>query len=86
MTHAYSAEDCSVFADALEHAWRIFLRSGRLTSQNCDIAKAALTRAILDAASGGLRNPRRLAVAACAKADTYIDLIRQERLWATTAA
>jgi hypothetical protein len=86
MSHVYSSEDCSVFSEALEHSWRIFLRSGRLTRQNFDIAKAALTRAILDTASSGLRNPRRLAVAACARADTYIDRIRQERIWAMKGA
>jgi hypothetical protein len=86
MTHVYDSEDCGVFSEALEHAWRIFLRSGRLNRQNLDIAKAALTRAILDAGSAGLRNPRRLAVAACAKADTYIDRIREERIGAMTSS
>jgi hypothetical protein len=85
MNHAYDSDDCAVFSEALEHAWRIFLRSGRLTSSNYDLAKAALTRAILDAGEGGLRNPRRLAVAACARADTYLERIRQERLQALTA-
>jgi hypothetical protein len=79
MNHAYNSEDCTVFSEALEHSWRIFLRTGRLNRQNVDIAKAALTRAILDAGSNGLRNPRRLAVAACARADTYVERIRQER-------
>jgi hypothetical protein len=35
-----------------------------LTPNNVDIPKAALTQAILDTAADGLRNPRRLAVAA----------------------
>jgi hypothetical protein len=81
MNQVYSSEDCAVFSEALEHAWRIFLRSGRLNRQNVDIAKAALTRAIFDAGSNGLRNPRRLAVAACARADTYVERIRQDRIW-----
>ena len=86
MNQVYSSEDCSIFAEALQHAWRIFLRTGRLTPKNLDIAKAALTRAILDAAVDGLRNPRRLAVAACARVETYEERMLQERLWAKTAA
>ena len=85
MNHVYSSEDCTTFSEALEHAWRIFLRSCRLTPGNFDIARAALTRAIFDAGAEGLRNPRRLAVAACARADRYIESIRQERLSAMRA-
>jgi hypothetical protein len=64
MSHVYESEDCSAFSEALEHAWRIFLLAASLPQ--IDIAKAALTQAILDAGESGLRNPRRLAVSMCA--------------------
>ena len=62
MNLAYTSEDCNIFAEALEHAWEMYLKTGRLTKDNLDTAKAALSYAILQAAAGGERNARRLRI------------------------
>jgi hypothetical protein len=76
---AYTAEDCEILAKALDYAWEIFLKSGRLTKENLDTARAALTYSILQAAQGGERNPRRLALEAAANVDAIEPRIRMER-------
>jgi hypothetical protein len=81
MSPAFRSEDCRAFAKALEHAWDIYLRTGRLTSQNIDVAKAALSYSILDAAKNGQRNPRVLAIAAVACMANHEARIKRERSW-----
>ena len=66
-------------AQALDQAWTIFLRTGRLTNQNVDVAKAALSYALLNAAENGERNVRRLAVAAVARMARYESKLRTAR-------
>jgi hypothetical protein len=77
---AFDSNDCRIFAEALELAWEIFLKTGRLTSANVDIAKAALTRAMLEAAEKGERNTRRLAIAAVGGMARFEGKLRSERL------
>jgi hypothetical protein len=67
----WSLINCTILAKALELSWEIFLKAQRLTSQNHDIAKGALSFALLDAAASGERNPRRLAVMAVARMAKY---------------
>jgi hypothetical protein len=81
MNVSYTSEDCDVFAQALEHAWEMFLKTGRLTKDNLDTAQAALSYAILQAAAGGERNARRLAIVAVANVDAIEPRIRMERSW-----
>jgi len=81
MNKVYDSEDCNVFSKALEHAWEMFLRAGRLTSRNLETTQAALSFAIFHAAANGEKNPRGLAKAAYARIDTYEPRIRQERSW-----
>lgn len=78
---AYDSEDCRVFAQALDHAWEMFLKTKRLTSRNIDTAKAALAYAILHEASDGQRNPRSLAAAAVARMANHETQVRQQRSW-----
>jgi hypothetical protein len=75
----YDSDDCHLFAQALDQAWQIFLRTGRLTNVNADVAKAALTYAMLEAAEKGERNPRRLAVAAVFRMARYEGKLGYER-------
>ena len=35
----YTSEDCNIFAKALDFAWEIYLKTGRLTKDNLDTAK-----------------------------------------------
>lgn len=79
MDRAFDSEDCTVMAKALDQAWEIFLKTKRLTSQNHDIAKGALSLAIMDAAGGGERNPRRLAISAVARMSKYEARLIDER-------
>jgi hypothetical protein len=46
MNIAFDSDDCRLFAQALDHAWDIFLKAGGLTTHNLDTAKASLTYAI----------------------------------------
>ena len=69
---AYNADDCAVFAKALDHAWELYLKNKRLTTQNLDLAKGAIAYAVLEAARvGGERNPRQLAKAAIARVSEH---------------
>jgi hypothetical protein len=81
MNVAYSSEDCNVFSAALDYAWDLFLKTNKLTSDNIDTAKAALTYAILHSARGGERNPRRLAVSAVARIESFQPAIQMQRSW-----
>lgn len=79
MSGVYDAEDCKTLSEALDKAWEIYLRTGRLTAQNVDIAKAALAYALLDAAETGERNVRRLAIAAVGRMAKYEGKLRYVR-------
>jgi hypothetical protein len=79
MSCAYDAGDCNVLSLALDKAWEIYLRTGRLTPSNVDVAKAALSFALLDAAEAGERNIRRLAVAAVGRMAKYEGQLRNAR-------
>jgi hypothetical protein len=79
MSGAFDSGDCETFAKALDQAWAIFLKTGRLTSRNVDVARAALAYALLDAAEKGERNPRRLAVAAVGRMARYESKLRYAR-------
>jgi hypothetical protein len=81
MNLAYTSEDCNIFAEALEHAWEMYLKTGRLTKDNLDVAEAALSYAILQAAARGERNARRLAIIGVAHVDIIEPRIRRERSW-----
>jgi hypothetical protein len=81
MNHVYDSNDCAIFSEALSHAWQMYLRAGLLNPSTIDIAEAALTYAIFDAAANGQRNARRLAIAAFARVDRYQTWIRAERSW-----
>jgi hypothetical protein len=79
MKRAYDADDCNTLSLALEKAWEIYLRTGRLTSQNIDVAKGALSYALLDAAEAGERNIARLAIAAVGRMARYEVKLRSAR-------
>jgi hypothetical protein len=81
MNIAYDSEDCRLFAQALDLAWKIFLNAGALTTDNLDTAKASLTYAIFHAAATGERHPRRLAVAAVARMPKFEHAVAQQRMW-----
>jgi len=65
---------------------KLFLKTGRLTRDNLDTAKAALTYCILQAVADGERNCRRLAIRAVARADAVEPRIRLERSWSPAKA
>jgi MoxR-like ATPase len=78
MNTAFNSAECNVLEDALDAAWEIFLRSGKLDRHNLDTAKAALARAILDGFENGEHNARRLAIAAVANIEQFeAQIIRQ---------
>jgi hypothetical protein len=79
MSCAYDANDCRVLSQALDEAWEIYLRTGRLTGTNIDVAKAALSYALLDSAEAGERNIRRLAIAAVGRMARYEGKLRYAR-------
>ena len=79
MSSAYDTDDCHVLSQALDIAWKIYLKTGRLTAGNIDVAKAALSYALLDAAEAGERNIRRLAIAAVGRMAKYEGKLRYAR-------
>jgi hypothetical protein len=81
MNAAFDSDDCRLFAQALDHAWEIFLKAGGLTTHNLDTAKAALTYAIFHAAQDGERNARRLAIAAVARMSKFEPVVMQQRMF-----
>ena len=66
-------------AEALNEAWKILGKTGRLTAANVEVAKPALTFAILEAAEKGERNVGRLAVGAVARMAKFEAKIKFER-------
>jgi hypothetical protein len=71
MTTAFTSAECNALQEALDVAWQIFLRNGKLDAHNLDTARAALTRAIIDGFEQGEHNPRRLAIAAVANIEQF---------------
>jgi len=66
MSTAFTSDECNVLAEALDMAWDICLRSGRLRTLDVDLIKSVLTRSIMIEYEGGERDVRRLALAAAA--------------------
>ena len=85
MGYAYDSEDCRILAQALDESWKIFLRTGRLTNANADVAKAAFTYALLELAQTGERNTRRLAIAAVARMARFEEKLRSDRSFRRSA-
>jgi hypothetical protein len=54
MSTAFSPEECNEFAKALNTAWTHLSETGQVQDES--VTKAALTRAILEAAEQGERN------------------------------
>jgi hypothetical protein len=79
MSCAYDADDCHVLSQALDQAWEIYVRTGRLTATNIGVAKAALSYALLDVAQTGERNVSRLAIAAVGRMAKYECKLRYAR-------
>ena len=79
MSQVYDSEDCELFAKALDQAWEIFLKTGRLTSANVDLVKPALTLAILEMAQSGERNVRRLAAGAVVRMAKFEHKLKLDR-------
>jgi hypothetical protein len=79
MSCAYDAGDCNVLSQALEKAWEIYVRTGRLTATDIEVAKAALSYALLDAAETGERNINRLAITAVGRVAKYEGKLRYAR-------
>jgi hypothetical protein len=86
MSCAYDAGDCNVLSQALEKAWEIYVRTGRLTATDIDLAKAALSYALLDAAETGDRNINRLAIAAVGRMAKYEGKLRYARSYGLDAS
>jgi hypothetical protein len=82
MDPVYDSEDCRVLSRALSHAWNVFIRAGRLNPHNGDTALGALAYAVLEAAAGGQRDPRRLAISALALIEPHETRVRAARSWA----
>jgi len=70
MSAAFTSDECNLLEQALDDAWDIALRSGQLDGYRLEMAKSALTRAILTAFEGGERNTSRLAIAAVAQLES----------------
>jgi hypothetical protein len=81
MNSVFDSDDCHLLARALENAWEMVLKTGGLTADNLDTAKAALTYAICHEAQNGERNARRLAVAAVARMSRFEPVVRRQRMW-----
>jgi hypothetical protein len=79
MSCAYDADDCHVLSRAFDQAWEIYVRTGRLTATNIEVAKAAISYALLDAAEAGERNVNRLAIAAVGRMAKYEGKLRYAR-------
>src|SRR3954471_12463943 len=79
MSTVSNSDDCNIFAKAMDLAWQIFLKTGRLTNSNIDVAKAALAYAMLESAEKGERHPRRLAIAAVGRMARYESKLRLAR-------
>jgi hypothetical protein len=86
MSCVYDADDCHVLSQALDQAWEIYVRTGRLTATNIEVAKAALSYALLDAAETGERNVNRLAIAAVGRMAKYEGKLRYARSYGLGAS
>jgi hypothetical protein len=64
---AFPPEQLDRLSRALDIAWDMFLRSGMLTTRNIDTARTTLAFAIMECATRGEHNPRRLAISAVAR-------------------
>ena len=86
MSCAYDASDCHILSQALDKAWETYLKRGRLTATNIDVAKGALSYALLEAAEAGERNIRRLAIAAVRRVAKYEGKLRDARSYGLPCA
>lgn len=73
---AFDSQECNELSRALDLAWTIFLRTGRLTAANLDTARGALALAILDRAARGESNVHRLAISAVHRFDEFEARVR----------
>ena len=67
----FDESDCDRMERALLRAYRLFMKSGRLSSENLSITKATLSRAIMHAMERGERDESRLAMYAVNTFATY---------------
>ena len=67
----FDESDCDRMERALSRAYRLFMKSGRLSSENLSITKATLSRAIMHAMERGERDESRLAMYAVNTFATY---------------
>jgi hypothetical protein len=76
---AYDAEECTLLAKALDHAWELYLKSKRLTAYNLDLAQGAIAYAVMEVARMGGGNPRQIAKAAIARVSEHEQRLQAER-------
>ena len=67
----FDESDCDRMERALLRAYRLFMQSGRLSTENLSISKATLSRAIMSAMERGERDESRLAMYAVNTFTTY---------------
>ncbi len=67
----FDESDCDRMERALLRAYRLFMHSGRLSTENLSISKATLSRAIMHAMERGERDESRLAMYAVNTFTTY---------------
>jgi hypothetical protein len=67
----FDESDCDRMERALLRAYQLFMKSGRLSTENLSITKATLSRAIMHAMERGERNETRLAMYAVNTFTTY---------------
>ena len=66
MINAFDSDDVALMSRALERAWQQLTAQGKLNGDGEALAKAALTKAIVENAEGGERDEQRLAAFAIA--------------------
>ena len=67
----FDEADCDRMERALLRAYRLFMHSGRLSTENLSITKATLSRSIMHAMERGERDESRLAMYAVNTFTTY---------------
>lgn len=67
----FDESDCDHMERALLRAYQLFMKSGRLSTENLSITKATLSRAIMHAMDRGERDESRLAMYAVNTFNTY---------------
>jgi hypothetical protein len=78
----FDESDCDRMERALARAYRLFMSSGRLCTENLSIAKATLSRAIMHAMERGERDESRLAMYAVNTFNTYSsDIVSRDLMW-----